>query len=277
MVEEIKLDSWERFEETLNNVRISTRQSGLQSLLFRGQSNSKWLLHTTLERWVDRTSRKGPLIMPVEDYYNIISSVRPEIETFTGTNWIIPPQYRAITKEMDQLAQNYDMVSLGLTFGTTPGYEYMAYLRHHGFPSPLLDWTRSPYIAAYFAFSKIVDDEESVSIYMLSEGEFTSGSSNSGRIYRLGPNVKVHRRHVLQQSEYTMALYFTDDTGWWIIGHDDVLVISDSIGETPWNFKLTKFVIPSGERTKVLALLDEHNLNAFSLFGSEESLMETIA
>src|SRR5579871_975887 len=33
-----------------------------------------------------------------------------------------------------------------------PGYDYMAYLRHHGFPSPLLDWTRSPYVAAFFAF-----------------------------------------------------------------------------------------------------------------------------
>ena len=32
-----------------------------------------------------------------------------------------------------------------------PGGGYLAYLRHHGFPSPLLDWTKSPYIAAYFA------------------------------------------------------------------------------------------------------------------------------
>jgi hypothetical protein len=49
---------------------------------------------------------------------------------------------------------------------------------------------------------------------------------------------------------------------------------------------LWKFNIPTSERVKVLKLLDAHNLqagaleaakaNAFSLFGSEESLMETI-
>lgn len=38
-----------------------------------------------------------------------------------------------------------------------------------------------------------------------------------------------------------------------------------------------KFTIPVTERMRVLAVLDEHNLNAFSLFGSEESLMETLA
>lgn len=38
-----------------------------------------------------------------------------------------------------------------------------------------------------------------------------------------------------------------------------------------------KFTIPVTERTKVLKRLDEYNLNAFSLFESEESLMETLA
>jgi hypothetical protein len=38
-----------------------------------------------------------------------------------------------------------------------------------------------------------------------------------------------------------------------------------------------KFNIPYSERIKVLKLLERYNLNAFSLFGSEESLMETMA
>jgi hypothetical protein len=40
---------------------------------------------------------------------------------------------------------------------------------------------------------------------------------------------------------------------------------------------LWRFVIPSTERAKVLRRLDRLNLNAYSLFGSEESLMETLA
>jgi hypothetical protein len=40
---------------------------------------------------------------------------------------------------------------------------------------------------------------------------------------------------------------------------------------------LEKFEIPASERKKVIGRLDAFNLNASSLFGSEESLMETLA
>jgi hypothetical protein len=40
---------------------------------------------------------------------------------------------------------------------------------------------------------------------------------------------------------------------------------------------LWKIEIPVTERMKVLCLLDRFNLNAFSLFDSDERLMETLA
>jgi hypothetical protein len=40
---------------------------------------------------------------------------------------------------------------------------------------------------------------------------------------------------------------------------------------------LWKFEIPGAERLKVLRRLEEYNLNACSLFGTEESLLETLA
>jgi hypothetical protein len=40
---------------------------------------------------------------------------------------------------------------------------------------------------------------------------------------------------------------------------------------------LWKIILPFAERSKVLRLLDEHNLNAFSLFGSTDSLMATLS
>ena len=105
--------------------------------------------------------------------------------------------------------------------------------------------------------------------------KFKHGGSGETSIYRLGPNVRVHRRHVLQQSEYTICLVYNSE--WRFGSYDDGFKASEVIEGEPWNYSLTKITIPSSERVKVLRLLDEHDLNSFSLFGSEESLMEKIA
>jgi hypothetical protein len=160
------------------------RETERRPPLFRGQSNSNWHLDTTLERWVAPRRQDVP-VMSFVDYYNIILSARAEIETLTGTIWTTSPQYRIITKEMDQMRLNYDVISQELAYGRIPGYEYIAYLRHHRFPSPLLDWTRSPYIAAYFAFSEAVNSE-AVSIYMLSEGVSDLAPPERRRLFGLG-------------------------------------------------------------------------------------------
>jgi hypothetical protein len=133
MGQETSVGSWGELEQKLNDFRQS--HTGNNPLLFRGQSNACWPLNTTLDRM-----RKG---VPFQDYYEVICSVRAEIETVTGKKWKIP-EYAEIEKLVTTL-QSF-----------SPTYEYMAYLRHYGFPSPLLDWSSSPYVAAFFAFEKAI-------------------------------------------------------------------------------------------------------------------------
>lgn len=89
-------------------------------------------------------------------------------------------------------------------------------------------------------------------------------------VYHQGPYVNTHRRHYLQQSQYTLCLGF--DTEWRFEQYHKVF--DDGLHQQGICWKNT---IPAAERVKVLQELDEYNLNTFSLFGSEESLMDTLA
>jgi hypothetical protein len=59
---------------------------------------------------------------------------------------------------------------------------------------------------------------------------------------------------------------------WHFIEHEAVTRRDDASQDYLW-----KFNIPWSERLNVLRLLDAYNLNAFSLFESEEALMQTLA
>lgn len=226
-------------------------------LLYRGQANREWKLDTTLERF-------GGIDMGMVDYFRCISAVRPSIDAFTGRRHDIPTRDTYV----DWLAKGIPHPKEFLA------YEYFAYLRHHGFPSPLLDWSHSPYVAAYFAFAEKDPAASHVSIYAYREfaGMAKSFSSSKPYIHALGPYVDAHKRHFIQRSAYTVCMLKAEDK---YASHEAAFTASDA-RDTEQDV-LWRFDLPVSERTKVLAKLDLFNLNAFSLFATEESLMRTLA
>ncbi len=213
--------------------------------------------------------------MPFATYYRVVSSAEPQVLTFCRRTWDRIEPYPKIAK----LAPQYDAFDLHLWGGRLRALGYLAFLRHHGFPSPLMDWTRSPYIAAFFAFRHSPEPAEGkVSVYAYCERPtgMTSFSSGESRIFRMGPNVRTHRRHHLQQGEYTMCLKWEMGEPWRFVRHETVFERRTDERDLPQDL-LWKIDIPWSERERVLRLLDDHNVNAFSLFDSDESLLETIA
>jgi hypothetical protein len=254
---EITVRGWEEFENRIRELRRDL-SSNSSPLVFRGQGDSAWQLTTTLER-------QGEDAMRFADYHRLITTVKPTIESLTNVTWNVT-EYGF---EFEQYLSEYDTFS---NFPSEDVYRYMVYLRHQGFPSPLLDWSHSPCVAAFFAFRDAHPNVQTRSIFVFCERPTGFKTSGSGEptIRRIGPYVRTHRRHFHQQSDYTICGdYFKD--GWRYSPHDRVFA-----REAPDQDVLWKFNIPASERLDVLRRLNDFNLNAFSLFDSEESLMETM-
>jgi len=264
MIYEKKLETWSAFEDEAKRLNDQNADTliGMMGLpyIYRGQSDAAWRLETTLERLIEPNHS-------IRNYYNTIKNLQRKIESFTERKWILPS-----TEEYDTWLENPDS-----SIYEIPALEYMAYLRHYGFPSPLLDWSLSPHVAAYFAFRDIASKADSVAIFMYyMQFGLDEKLSQEPKIFRLEEDIRTDRRHYLQQSVYTICCNGgskdVDDVEPYYANHEDLYAqtTSDEPGEY-----VTKYILPASERAKALLSLETHNINAYSLIGTEESLLET--
>lgn len=257
----VTLSKWDEFEPALRGLDEqchAAMQDPPAQILFRGHGDARWSLHTTLDRLFATK-------LPLSEYYRLALLAKPRVEAFTETRWDIPT-----TEEYDQWLASRD----GRAFGDYKAYAYLAYLRHHGFPSPLLDWTQSPYVAAFFAFRHPAAGATHVAVHAYHEfrGQRIAVVNSGPTIHLQGPYVSSHKRHFLQQSQYTFCTEHDADGALCYTNHERVVTHQDTNRNLLW-----KCLLPVAERRTALFQLNRMNINAFSLFGSEDSLIETIA
>ena len=263
-MEAIATPDWETFEKKVRELRAKYTNE-TSPLLFRGQGNSNWPLTTKLER-------NGAERMLFRDYYMLIcASMRPEVRTFAHVEVLVYDHHWAATHFLKPGL----LYEIGEVFPIEL-YRYMAYLRHFAFPSPLLDWSRSPFVAAFFAFrdepSGEKPEKRSIFAYCERPEAMKGGTLGQPYIRAIGPYVETHERHFRQRCDYTICGSFDANYGWRFDSHQAVFDTQQHARQD----RLWRFDLPSTERGKVLSALSDYNLNAFSLFGSEESLLETL-
>jgi len=259
------LELWTDFPKAIADIREEFGTRPLQfgdtpsgvvrnQVLFRGQSDSAWGLETTLERTTEKR-------YSIPEYLGRTDLALNEIESLTGRAWGLTP----IGTTIDELRAHPDSVRPHL-----PWYEYLVYLRHHGFPSPLLDWTRSPYIAAYFALEQ-KNDANRCSVFAFIEtpdGGKTSGEDDV-LVTSMGPYVTTHNRHFAQKASYTIATRWSKDANaHFFCSHRDVTPPLDGIQDV-----FIKIAIPRSDRILALRQLEDCNISRYTLFQSEDSLV----
>ncbi len=223
------LSSWGEFEDY-----IRERMLDFRHFVWRGQASSAWALEPTLDRILKKIGK-------IND-----PNVRDDhLKAFEyATRGRRGPNPRTLQD------QN----------------EWWALGQHHGLATPLLDWSKSPFVAAYFAFiSEGNESSENRAVFGLSQ--FTvqlssaeilknwEGTSRPPIIEFVEPLSDENDRLVSQGGLFTRSPDGQDIETW---------VREKFKGDT--YSRLVKLLIPNSERSVCLRSLNRMNINHLTLF-----------
>lgn len=231
--------SWVQFKQAINDqIKIDKR------FIYRGHCDSSWALKTSLHR-TGQWKTPEDIKFYVE---HIVPLVHESVAAWEGRKRNLADQF--------ELAQ------------------FFAYLQHNGFPTPLLDWTYSPFIAAYFAFEGINHFEpqcDHVAVYTFDKDLWL-------RFYKQSYDYNDKDLHVsvLEPSFIGNPKQFLQQGVFIYTNLEDIEshVIQNQKGGTTF---LRKYIMHCSERSSALRELRLMNITAMQLAPSIESVCKKVA
>ncbi len=172
---------------------------------------------------------------------------------------------RYAQEDIKILAHHINAVS-GYKYDINKAEDYFALLnlaQHHGFPTPLLDWTESPYVAAYFAYENVSKYETNgyAGIFIFDVSKWVVRCPELVNIIEPRPSITIrifpalnNERAIPQQSVSSVSN--VDDI-------EGFIRLYENYYKEQY---LTKIYLPISERNQVMKELHQMGITAASLF-----------
>lgn len=185
----IKFKDWEDFKSNMTRRIIATSNKiNLRPFLFRGQAHAAWPLKSSFDR----------------------------IETDKS-------KYDQLLENFERICKVYNFNEGLFSKADSDRNIVAAFGQHYGLPTRLLDWTTSPYFAAFFAFSSslsIKGKSKTCSIWAINRESESNFREKGLDIVSLSTN-KYNYRIKNQLGHFTISRHSEDS-----INEYDIMIVS---------------------------------------------------
>ena len=232
-MQEVILDSWREFHQF-----VDSHLEAKRNWVFRGHRRVDWLLESTFTRAMKTLNASGADALDPREAEEVHSrrfeySIRARRQGHTG-----------------RLVGKYYLWALG---------------QHYGLATPLLDWTTSPYVAAFFAFEKSASDDTDQRVVFCVDKDLVERRSRSvhapsgagDQLIEFMTPLSDENPLLVSQCGLFSRLPTMTNLEDWIRGNCD----PDWRGPV-----LLKLLLPNRERSACLKSLERMNLTHLSLF-----------
>ena len=200
--------------------------------------------------------------MKCAEFYSWIDKIKPLINPYMSEKW----ERKSTRKGYPFDFKEYDEGSWDL-----PELEYIAYLRHHGFPTPILDWSQSPYVALFFACEDFISTKTNGKVFVyIDEKNYSVDGNEIPFMRRVGYYVEAGKRHLAQKSEYLLpSKYYNYE--WHFISVDEVITYD------PKRYSIKEIEIDKRSKKLIISELHTMLVNRHNLYFDEDNLIKHFA